>query len=347
MVKRKPYLWEKGKGSGKWHVRYRGKYYPLKDQENRWLIDGTPEFDNAYWEVRNGKRAQPKRTWSALIKLLRETDEWKDQSPRYRRDLEKVFDYLEEKIGNRDVARLMQADIYDAMDKNRHRVRFANYIPTAISKLSKLAMRKRWRQDNPAKDITPLKMPKSKKQPHVPWPDWAVDKWRAEAQPLPLLIFEIGVGSVQRPADWVDFTWGDYDGESLQLSQNKTGKLLSNLPCTPQLKEALDRAKAALGFTPHPDRHILTRADGSKMDYHAMARPMRRERARLDLMAYDQHALRYRGVMELAWAGCDDDEIMSFSGHDTKKMVIKYAGLARQIMRASSAAEKRNLWSKL
>jgi hypothetical protein len=45
--------------------------------------------------------------------------------------------------------------------------------------------------------------------------------------------------------------------------------------------------------------------------------------------------------MELAWAGCDDDEIAAFSGHKSKEMIIKYAGEARQIMRAQQAAKKR------
>jgi hypothetical protein len=58
-------------------------------------------------------------------------------------------------------------------------------------------------------------------------------------------------------------------------------------------------------------------------------------------MAYDQHALRYRGVMELAWAKCTDDEIASYSGHTSKAMIIKYAGEARQMMRARQAAAKR------
>ena len=71
-----------------------------------------------------------------------------------------------------------------------------------------------------------------------------------------------------------------------------------------------------------------------------MARVMVRERKRLELMAYDQHALRYRGVMELAWAECTDDEIASYSGH-TSKAMIKYAGEARQIMRARQAVAKR------
>lgn len=335
--RRKKYLWRHP--SGRWYVRksVNGKMIYLGRITAE---EGTAEFDRQYWEILSGKQASVKTSWAALIEAMRETDKWAGFSPRYRSDLENVFDYLTKKIGNMDVSRLSQADIYEAMDQNRHRVRFANYLPTAISMLSKLAIRKRWRKDNPAIDIEQLKVPRNRKKPHLPWTDWAVEKMREDGEPLPQLIFEIGVGSVQRPGDWVNFQWGDYDGETLKLRQNKTGKPLE-LPCTIALKAALDRAKRELGFTPHPSRHILTRADGSKMDYFAMANVMRRERKRLGLMAFDQHALRYRGVMELAWAGCTDDEIASFSGHTSKAMIIKYAGEARQIMRARQAAAKR------
>ncbi len=77
------------------------------------------------------------------------------------------------------------------------------------------------------------------------------------------------------------------------------------------------------------------------MDYFYLARTFHAERVRLDLTAYDLHALRYRGVMELAWAGCTDEEITSYSGHLSLLMIRKYAGKARQTMRAKSAAEKR------
>jgi integrase len=226
------------------------------------------------------------------------------------------------------------------MEANKHRVRFANYIPTAASMLTKLAIRKRWRKDNPFIKIEKLSVPKERQKPHVPWTDAAVELMRAKAGPLPLLIFEIGVGSVQRPGDWVEFTWGDYDGATLSLRQNKTDKPLQ-LPCTVSLKCALDQAKADLKFDPPKTRHILARDDGSPISYHTMARIMVAERKRLGLMRHDQHALRYRGVMELAWADCDDDQIASFSGHTTKEMIIKYAGEARQIMRAREAAAKR------
>jgi hypothetical protein len=328
----KKYLWQHP--SGRWYVRLRGRYFRIFAKKD------TAEFDRQYWEIRSGKRSEAKNSWSALIALYLESDKWANFSPRYRSDLEKVFLYLDEKIGSKDVARLAQPDIYEAMDKNKHRVRFANYIPTAISMLAKLAIRKRWRIDNPAIDIEPLKVPKGRKKPHTPWPDWAVEKMRTEGQPLARLIFEIGVGSVQRPGDWVGFTWGDYDGDTLKLRQNKTDVPLQ-LPCTPELRAALDKAKAELGFSPLPNRHILTKSSGDPMDYYAMARIMVAERKRLGLMAFDQHALRYRGVMELAWSGCDDDEIASYSGHTTKSMIVKYAGEARQITRARQAAAKR------
>ena len=328
----KKYLWRHP--SGRIYVRIKNKLTRITSEQ------GTEEFDRQYWEILSGRRAEAKTSWTAIITAMRESDKWANFSPRYRKDLEPIFIYLENKIGPKDVSRMTQADIYDAMEKNLHRVRFANYIPTAISMLSKLAIRKRWRKDNPAIDVEPLKVPKNRQKPHLPWADWAVDLMRTDAEPLALLMFEIGVGSVQRPGDWVEFTWGDYDGDTLKLRQNKTDMPLQ-LPCTEALKCVLNKAKADLGFAPHPARHILTRADGSKMDYHAMARVMVRERKRLGLMAFDQHALRYRGVMELAWASCTDDEIASYSGHTSKAMIVKYAGEARQIMRARQAAAKR------
>lgn len=336
MVNQKKWLWRHQ--SGRWYVRKsisgKMKYFPINARV------GTAEFDRQYWEIHSGKRADAKRSWKALIVLFRHSDKWAGFSPRYRSDLEPVFQYLEKAIGLQDVSRLTQPDIYEAMEKNRHRVRFANYLPTAISMLSKLAIRKRWRVDNPAIDVEKMKVPVHRKKPHLPWPDWAVDKMRTEGSNRARLIFEIGVGSVQRPGDWVGFTWGDYDGGCLKLRQNKTDVPLE-LPCTPELKRALDREKQSLGFAPHPSRHILSKEDGTAMAYYDMARVMLSERKRLGLAAFDQHALRYRGVMELALSGCDDDEIASFSGHTTKSMIIKYAGEARQKMRAKQAAAKR------
>ncbi|MDF0599907.1 tyrosine-type recombinase/integrase [Psychromarinibacter sp. C21-152] len=293
----------------------------------------SSEFDRQYWDILTGRAVECKTSWSALIASYRRSDRWTRLKVRTRGDYEKVLIYIEEKNGNRDATRTIRKDVIAAMEANRHRTRFANYVPQVMSVLFEHAIDLGWMKDNPAKGVRRLSVPQDRAQPHIPWPDWAVKKWRAEASPLPRLIFEIGVGSVQRPSDWTLFRWNDYDGESLRIVQGKSDKSLW-LPCTAELKTALDSASKN-GLT------ILTRPDGSPMDYRYMSRVMARERKRLDLMAYDLHALRYRGVMELAWAGCDDDEIASYSGHSSKEMIRKYAGEARQMMRARQAWEKR------
>ncbi len=328
----KKYLWQHP--SGRWYVRIKGRYHRITAQE------GTAEFDRQYWEILGGKRMRAKTSWNALIEDYRSSDRWLNLKPRTRQDYERVLIYLKERIGTRDVKALTRADVIAAQKANAHRTRFANYIPQMFVILCEHAIDLGWIKNNPAKGVRALKTPPERQKAHVPWPDYAVDLFRAQARDLPRLIFEIGIGSVQRPGDWVTFRWGDYDGDSLSIRQNKTDKPLV-LPCTGHLKGALDKALSALGAVPLPSRPILTKRDGNPMSYRYMAQIMLKERRRLGLEAYDLHALRYRGVMELAWAGCSDDEIASYSGHATKEMIEKYAGEARQIMRARQAREKR------
>ena len=71
----------------------------------------------------------------------------------------------------------------------------------------------------------------------------------------------------------------------------------------------LDAERAKL--TPHPNRYILTNRGGMKLTYRRMAEIMLAERKRLRTEERDLHAIRYRGIMELASAGCSDDEFAS------------------------------------
>lgn len=310
-----------------WYFRRgKGKTTRLPDPED-------PGFIAAY-EAAKRDRPKPTRTSiGALVDSYMETPEFAEKAARTRRDYQGVLAHIKDVAGQHDVSKITTPGVIKARNDNRHRVRFANYIVQVYNILGQHAAELGWLPANPVISTPLLKVPKDRQAPHVPWPDAACAKWRAEAGPVELLAFEIGIGTMQRPADWPRFTWADYDGETLRLVQGKTGVKLQ-LPCTPALKAILDA-------TPRTGFHILTRRDGRPMDYHYLARTMLAERQRLGLTRYDLHALRYRGVMELAWAGCDDDEIASYSGHASKAMVIKYAGEARQIMRARQAAAKR------
>lgn len=314
----------------RWYVRRKGKYHRIKAQP------GTEDFDREYWAIRSGRVHALKTTWKALIESYMRSDRWAKLAPKSRRLYEGGLLYLIEKNGSRDVTRITRRDAIAMQEANRHRPSFARLTVIVMSVVIEHAIDLGYMRHNPIRGMRYLRVEDGRKRPHVPWPDEAIAKFRAEAAPFQRLVFEIGIGTVQRPSDWLRFTWGDYDGDSLKVVQGKTGVKLT-LPCSDHLRAVLDAARPEHASDDAP---IIMGRSGP-LTYQAMADAMRAERERLGLMAYDLHALRYRGVMELAWAGCDDDEIAAFSGHNTKAMIIKYAGEARQIMRARTAREKR------
>lgn len=280
-------------------------------------------------------QAPQSTTLERLIASYRSASRYTFLRARTRRDYDQVLDYLEATLGQEAVASIKRPQVIAQMEANAHRTRFANYISQVLSVLFEHAIDLGWLDHNPAKSVRKLKTPAERRAPHRPWTDTAVMTFRTRAAPTPRLIFELGIGSVQRPGDWPKFSWSDYDGEALRITQGKTGVSLW-LPCSQELKRMLD-ATTRHGVS------ILSDADGWPFSYFKMARIMREERKRLGLAEFDLHALRYRGVQELAWAGCTDDEIAAFSGHASLAMIRKYAGEARQAMRARTAARKRQM----
>ncbi len=278
------------------YVRIGGKYLGRITAS-----EGTAEFDLQYWEILNGKKSECRTSWTALIASYRASDRWAALKPRTRAHYQKVLLYVKEKNGSKNITYLTRQDVIAAMEKNRHRERLANYIPQVMSVLCEHAIDIGWITENPANGTRRIQTPVAKQKSHVPWTESAVAKWRAEAKTLPRLIFEIGLGSVQRPSDWIRFCWADYDGDTLKLRQGKTDKPLV-LPCTRALKHALNGLGGNRGLT------ILAKANGRPMSYRYMAQIMLDERRRLGLEDFDLHAIRYRGVMELAWAGSNDSK---------------------------------------
>jgi integrase len=317
-------------------------YFERAGKSQRMPEPGTAEFHRVYAALLSDTApvSVGPRTFAALVKSYRKSAEFARLKPRTQEDYGKVTDFINAAVGGLPVAGMKTKDVIRAQKESGKGVRFGNYIVSVLSVLFEHARALGWREDNPAKGVRKIKTPADRTQPHVVWPDWAVAKARAEMSPESLLVIEMGIGSVQRPADLAKFTWGDFDGDNLRLTQGKTGVALV-LPCTERLKAALQRARDALPYTPLPTRPILSGKRGKPLAQRRMSEMVLAERKRLGLEAFDLHALRYRGVQELAWAGCTDDEIASYSGHMSLSMIRKYAGEARQIMRARQAKEKR------
>ena len=186
MVAFKRYLWEKSPGV--WYVRRKGRYHRIT------AAHGTEDFDRQYWSILKGNT--PARTsWGALIDAFRASDRWRELKPRTRADYDKCFDYIRAQNGDRDVARFTARDVAKMLDANAHRVRFGNYVASVLSVLCEFArVDLGWLRDNPAKGVRKRRVPVERRKPHPVPDDATVAKMRAEALPLPRLIFELGIG---------------------------------------------------------------------------------------------------------------------------------------------------------
>lgn len=178
-----------------------------------------------------------------------------------------------------------------------YREPFGNYVVSVMSVLSEFARTElHWIKQDQFKGLRKRDVPEDREAAHIPWTDDAVAAFRAGATARERLIFELGLGSVQRPADWDRFCWSDYEGGKLRIVQGKTGKALL-LPVTPELVQVFADAVPPDGGGDSP---ILTTREGQRMDYRTMAqvmllardlppRPLRRRSAG---RAFDASALR-------------------------------------------------------
>ena len=149
------------------------------------------------------------------------------------------------------------------------------------------------------------------------------------------LAFTILLHTAQRPGDVRRMTWGQYDGQTLRLRQQKTGTPLA-VPCTEELRAALDAAKAKASGV-----NIVAKPNGQPIPdstWDKVFNPIRTKAGLDHLQARD---LRRTAIVRLAMAGCSAPEIASVSGHSlesTERILEVY--LPRTASMAQSAITK-------
>lgn len=290
------------------------------------------EFARVYAQLRSGRSVLPaRRTIKMLIASYVESDRWRELAPNTRRSYMQAFRYIEERAGHLDPAAFTTPDIYAMRDALRATPTTANRRIGAFSVLFIHAMRIGWTKHNPAHKVEPLK---GVRPARTPWPVNVIAAFRAEAGPLPLLIFELLLGTGQRIGDVLAMQWGHIDGDGIAVRQSKTGASLF-IPFT-------DRLRRILAATPRRGLHIVTQDDGRPVSYQLAWKHVRAVRDRIGGEAWDMHALRHTAASELAAAGLDDAHIMALTGHQSSGMVRLYAGAAAQRARARKAQAERN-----
>ena len=150
-----------------------------------------------------------------------------------------------------------------------------------------------------------------------------------------LTAFYLGTGTGQRPGDLVDMAWEHFDGEYMQVKQDKTDTRLT-IWCPQKLRAHLATLK-------RHGRHIFPRNLTQPLTYSQLEKNFRRMRAALGEKAlpYSMHGWRYVAAVELAEAGCSDAEIQSVTGHKALEMVQKYRRAAAQKSLSKQAQKRR------
>lgn len=336
---RKPYVTEK-KGRIYYRLTWtengkrRERYLPLPGDED------SEEFDREYWSIRSGKSSQLKTivrtSWEQLARHYRASHAYRKLKPGTRRKYDQVIEQLREKNGDKDIRHVSRAQIRAIHEKYAVTPRKADHYLQVIRLLLNFArLELEWIESNPAEGIK-LFGPQTEFQP---WPKSAqrayVSACADLGEDIALSAFHLGTGTGQRPGDLCKMEWSHFDGEFIEVLQEKTGVRIQVF-CPTALRDHLNG-------TPRSGRYILAKNLTQPLGYNALQKRFAkvRESAGAELAKLNMHGWRYTAAVALAEAGCSDAEIQAVTGHRTAAMAQKYRRQAQQSHLSKQAQNRR------
>ena len=325
-----PYLWLPKGRNGRQYAYYRRAGLRLKIN----APIGTAAFIDRYNQIHQGfeqeKALDGKAnagSMAALIKHYRQSPEYQSLKPATKREYDRVLQWLDERVGQEQAAKLPRVFVIRARDDNADSPSRANKILATLKVLMNYAIQLEWRTDNPCNQVKKLKQ---KGEGARRWSESEIALFRKQAKPHMRLAFELGLNTGQRANDIARLKWSDFDGKGIGLRQQKTGAKLY-IPCTQPLIKMLKKTqKTAIT--------IITGEKGQPFT-HASSFPhsFSKECKRIGLNGVSFHGLRKTAASVLAELGCSDREIMAITGHTTPAMVTHYTRQAEQKKQAEAA----------
>lgn len=294
------------------------------------MADGTVK------EYRYGPHKTPRKdapfapdSLGALIEAYKRSPEWRGLSDKSRVTYNT---YIQEFQRNphapaRGVTRRDIRDMRDAIATTRGNGAGTGFVRSA-SVLFGWAVEAEWIEFSPVSKIKPL--------PRGHLPAWS-DEHAALALaglPEPLRrVVVLGLHTGQRRGDLVRLRWADYDGQWIQLIQQKTKAELT-IPVNDIL-----RAELAAWEASQTALTILTNDAGAPWNPQRLSEQMGRALARIDGLPgnLNIHGVRKLAATRHANAGSSAHEIASITGHKTLGMVELYTRSADQKKLAEAA----------
>lgn len=292
---------------------------------------GTPEFAAEYAKLLKGTAPEPSRSVKKLVASYYQSARWAKHAANTCKSYARHFTYFVETFGNVDPAKLRRVHVVRMRDALSDKPTDANRKVGALSSLMEHAIDIGWIAANPAHGTQAL--PPSK-PPRQPWPPKMIEAYRAEADGLALLIFEMCLGTGQRIGDVLRMTWADLSAEGVRVKQGKTGARLT-IPLTARLE-------AALAATPRVGLTIVAQPNGRPVSYSYAAKLVLDVRVKIGAEAWDIHSLRHAAAAEIAaLPGMTMEHVKAITGHASDNVARIYVKDAAQKARAKEAQEAR------
>lgn len=228
------------------------------------------------------------------------------------------------------VADIKRRHVLRMRDDYQHRPAIANQVLKLWSILLGFAVDREYIVANPAIRPKHIKLGE-----HARWPNEAVEHALRVLPESQRRAIVLALYSGQRAGDCIKMRWSDYDGEAIQVVQQKTGIRLW-IPCHAELRAELE--------TWREDTKTLTILANSfgrpwrpAGFFGVMSRALRRH---VEFEGLVFHGLRKTAAARLAEAGCSAHQIMAVTGHASLQMVQHYTRGADQRSRAEAAIQK-------
>jgi integrase len=322
-------------GRARFYFRHRGNRWPLP-------APGTQGFHEAYEACMARLKSGPAPDRVAFlpgslawaIEKFIASPEYKARAPATRAADRRLYDELKRHAGTGLLKDLRPRHVKAIRDHFRTTFT-ASIADAAIARLSVL-----WDYadehlqvdiaDNPTHGIRRVHKGQTEREP---WPDDVLERFENEAPSALRVAFLLALYTGQRRSDLVKMKWAQFDGDSIDVKQTKTGQPLT-IPCHRRLRETLDKLPR------RQSEYILLGERGRPLGADSLSMAFRRMLARLGIKGYSIHGLRKNAAKALADAGCDPRQIMAITGHRTFAMAFHYAKRADQRLAARAAMDK-------
>lgn len=297
-------------------------------------------FSQAYWSIRNGA-AKPavKTSWGNLIVSYYQSPGFKALSPGTRANYRRHCEAIREKNATKDMRTFRRANAIAARDALADTWSKANERVAVLSTLCRHAVDLEWIERNPVVDI-----PKLEGGEYEAWPDDKLLAFERACDSLALsaarTAYELAIGTGQRLGDCIAMRWSDFDGEYVNVVQEKTGAKIS-VYCPARLRRYL-------ADLPRRGAHILAKNLTQPLHKRAVQRSVETVRKAIGALSGGgrlvPHGWRYTAAKQLADAGVSDADIQAVTGHKTLTMVQKYRAQANQkaASRRAQTSRERN-----